>query len=490
MRSPCHSRILESVLALRLLDATGTAPHAARRVLEFLASSAGAAAGPDRLLAAAALGGRPVGETILPAQIASLAPGFTGTRKRALVHALAVIVDGTDVSAAGGWEEAAFDLSGLHSWARVQVTAVKVVLAHAGGRAEAVGDEDVRLLQDTQQAAHVWEGNVLIHLCVLHALDRLPGTGTVVEAGVRRALALQREDGGWPFVTDTDTWCTVTAGLALAANRAPTNVLERVVGHVSRSQQPGGGWSYTDLAHQTDADDTSVAVQFLHLTDPERHAAAIDRGLHSLRTIACPDGGFPTYLAGAPTEACMTAAAIDALTLCAAAHQSLIDSALRHLADQQADDGSFPPDWSSSRLHTLFRALLAATRSGHSPHTARLIARATHLLRQAQNGDGGFGQQPGDASDPISTAYGLIALCQGDDPAPAARAAAHLAAAVRDDGTVPSRPDSIGPRPFVFTVPALAEIFTLLAFGHLTQRLTSPEPRAAHDPSVSSAHAR
>ncbi|WP_176710361.1 hypothetical protein [Streptomyces sp. Wb2n-11] len=35
--------------------------------------------------------------------------------------------------------------------------------------------------------------------------------------------------------------------------------------------------------------------------------------------------------------------------------------------------------------------------------------------------------------------------------------------------------DSIGPRPFRFTVPALADVFTLLALGHLTRRM-APAP--------------
>jgi hypothetical protein len=35
-------------------------------------------------------------------------------------------------------------------------------------------------------------------------------------------------------------------------------------------------------------------------------------------------------------------------------------------------------------------------------------------------------------------------------------------------------PDTIGPRPFVLNVPILADAFTLLAIGHVRQRLASP----------------
>ena len=45
-----------------------------------------------------------------------------------------------------------------------------------------------------------------------------------------------------------------------------------------------------------------------------------------------------------------------------------------------------------------------------------------------------------------------------------------------------SVPDSIGPRPFRFTVPALADVFTLLALGHLTRRMApAPGPDSRDD---------
>ncbi|MCX5205571.1 terpene cyclase/mutase family protein [Streptomyces sp. NBC_00237] len=469
VRDGCRSRVLESVVALRLLERTGHDARAAEALRTFLRSRT-PVTGAERVLAAAVLDGQeiPTGGLFVEA-VTAAAPGFTAVRKRALVHALAVMADETFVPE---WDETGFGLSGLHSWAIVQVTAVKVILACAAGRVDRVGDEDVRLLLDTQRRPHVWEGNVLIHLSVLHALSRLPGTGAVVADGIRRALAHQRTDGGLPFVSDTDTWCTATAGVALASAGAPRRVLDRMAGHLVERQQPGGGWSYTDVACQTDVDDTSVAVQFLHLVDDVLYREPITCGLRSLVAVAGPDGGFPTYVAGAPSEASMTAAVVDALTVRPAAHTPLITGGLRYLAGQQQCDGSFPPDWSSSRLHTVFRVLLAAGRpgGGQSPRVRRMVERGRNLVLSQQNADGGWGQQTGEPSDVISTAYGLIAVCGQADPAPAVAAASYLATAQGEGGSQGMRPDSIGPRPFVFTVPALADIFTLLALSHLTGR--------------------
>ncbi|XUZ94156.1 prenyltransferase/squalene oxidase repeat-containing protein [Streptomyces araujoniae] len=486
VREPCRSRVLESALAAALLERTGAspgrppsgaAPDAGAAVRGFLRSrtAAGAVEGVEGALAGAVLDRR----ALVPAdlgldQVTGTAPDFTAVRKRALVHAFAAAVDERFLPC---WDEAAFSPAGLHSWAAVQVTASKVILAKATGNTARISDEDVRLLLDTQGRPHLWEGNVLIHLSVLHALSGLPGTGRIVQEGIRRALAHQRPDGGLPFVTDTDTWCTATAGVALAASGAPREVLDRIAAHLVERQLPGGGWSYTDLSCQADVDDTSVAVQFLHSLDPVRFQEPVTRGIGSMLSVAAPDGGFPTYVAGAPSEASMTAAVVDALTVRPQDHTGRIRAGLSYLAARQRADGSFPPDWSSSRLHTVFRVLLAATRNGgeQPAEVHRTARRSMRLVLARQNGDGGWGRQEGEASDVISTAYGLIAVCGQDDPGPAIAASSFLVEAEHDGRVRGARSDSIGPRPFVFTVPVLADVFTVLALGHLARR-TTPAP--------------
>ncbi|MGF6880807.1 squalene-hopene/tetraprenyl-beta-curcumene cyclase [Nocardia sp. GAS34] len=484
VRDPCHSRILESILALNLLERTGLAPERRIRLIDYLCAQT--PADPlDRLLLDLALTraeveGAPRG---LAEAFLVQAPQFTGARKQAMFDAIFALYG---LPPGGPLDPAGFSLAGLHCWAVAQVTAVKIVLADATGQSDRIGDEDVRILLETQHGSHVWESNVLIFLWVLHALHRLPGTKDVVTDGVAKVMEHQRADGGMPFVSDTDTWCTATAGVALAAAHAPRHVLDAVASNLVSRQQPGGGWSYTDLSWQTDVDDTSVAVQFLHGLDAGRYREQIARGRRSLLAVRNPDGGFPTYIAGAESEACMTAAAVDALTPDWHRHAEAITTGLEYLARQQSPDGSFPPDWSSSRHHTVFRALLAATRNpGHRPASLRTMTdRIMTLVLDGQHGDGGWGQQDGRASDPISTAYALVAVCRQDDPAPAARAVAYLLEHQRDDGTIGSISDSIGPRPLRFTVPVLADIFTLLALGHLTRRLGAPDDPASGERAI------
>lgn len=417
----------------------------------------------DAAVAATVLGrstGHPARHQALD-DILSRVPDFTGPRKRALVHAVF-----TMLGAAAAHDEAgphALDTSALHPWAAVQTVAVKVILGRAAGGAPA-GQDDVTLLTSTQRPGTVWEGNLFIHLSVLHALVGVPGMESVIGAGLRTTLMHQREDGGLPFVTDTDTWSTVTSGLALGTVGAPREVLHHIARHLVHVQHASGGWSYTDRARLSDTDCTTVAIEFLHQLDAVTYRGPVRRGLEALLAVRGTDGGFPTYGSGTPSEAGMTAAAINALTT-RGRHPHLVRSALRFLADRQMPDGSFPPGWSSSRLHTLFRAYLASR-----PHHI-MSGRIAHLVQSTQNADGGFGQQTRAPSDAISTAYALIILAGLPDPAPAVRATGYLLARQRADGSIVSVPDMLGPRPFPYHVPVLTDAFTLLALGHLTHRI-------------------
>ena len=220
VREPCHSRVLESALLLTLLDRVELKPATRGRLAAYLSAHRDSPEPLDRLLARAALDGRPAPDDLLDINLfLSAAPDFTGPRKRALLYAVLLLLGATPVTEFPAPE--AFSLRGLHTWARVQVTAVKAILAHAHGETGTVEERDVQLLRSTQRAATVWEGNLLIHLSVLHALVPLPGLRGVVAEGVRTALEHQRADGGMPFICDEDTWVTATAGVALHAAGPP-----------------------------------------------------------------------------------------------------------------------------------------------------------------------------------------------------------------------------------------------------------------------------
>ncbi|MBB6421517.1 prenyltransferase/squalene oxidase repeat-containing protein [Streptomyces sp. AK010] len=476
LHSPCRSRVLESALLLALFDRARLEPAARSRLAAYLSLHCNSSEPLDRLMARAALHFRPDPAGLLDVErFLARAPDFTGPRKRALLHAVLTLLDAAPTDDEIATAPEASSLHGLHTWARVQVTAVKAILAHARGH-RLIDKGDLELLRSTQRPGTVWEANLLIHLSVLHALLPVPGQYPLVVEGVRTALRHQRPDGGMPFICDEDTWVTATAGVALHAAGAGAPVVDLIARRLVALQDPSGGWSFTEGVQLPDVDCTSVAVEVLHLAGPDTYRAPLQGALRALHALRGKDGGFPTYLAGAPSEACMTAAAANALSTQGPAYQREFASALSYIASQQRSDGSFPPDWSSSRLHTVSRAVLAAShdpRRGLGSLAQHIIRKAVALVADCQNADGGWGQQDGDASDALSTAYALTALTTQNTPGPAGRGVAYLLTQQRSDGSIASIPDSIGPRPFGFTVPALADVFTLHALGHLTRRMES-----------------
>lgn len=170
----------------------------------------------------------------------------------------------------------------------------------------------------------------------------------------------------------------------------------------------------------------------------------------------------------------MTAAVANAIELDAAGEEKLAGT-VAFIARSQKPDGSFEPGWSRSSANTLCRVLLALNRAdGVLRATERAAARATlrrsgdRLVRD-QNPDGGWGHVHGEESDPISTSFALTGLARypgGADAVPVGLR--YLLARQRPDGGFVSRPDSTGPRGFVYDVPVLADLYPLLAMAHLS----------------------
>jgi squalene-hopene/tetraprenyl-beta-curcumene cyclase/sporulenol synthase len=490
IREECESRVLESALALSLMNRAGAHSPARDRMVTFLRGHQESPDRLDRVLASLSVGRETAGDTELvgrlTAGVLGSAPGFISARRRMMVYAVLSVLGcplPADVELPGGGE---IPTDPLHSWAAVQEASITLILATATGVSNKATEAALDTLLATDPATTVWEGYVLMHLLVLHALASVPGHEETVRRGLETLLRHQRADGGFPFVLELHNWCTATGGLALGAAGAEPELLRRMAGmlaahqggaplpSLSRGATLTGGWSISPVVAQNDVDDTSCALEFLQAIDPVAHGAAVRRGLDALLAAQGADGGFPTYVAGASSEPCMTAAAVCAL----APHPFTAparERALAFLADSQLADGGFEPGWSRSRLHTLFRARLAASTAGPDDlRTAAMAERIERTVCETQNADGGWGMQPGDPSDDISTAYGLIVLCYGDDPQPVGRALSWLLAQQKADGGFAGPPDMVGPRPFSYHFPLLTDIPVLLALGHVRSRVLDP----------------
>lgn len=494
IRGHCESRVLESALALSLMTRTGVRSAARDRLLGYLRSHQESPDRLDAVLATLAVGGaagrEPGGDSALVGTLASgvlaAAPGFISVRRRLMVYSVLSVLGcplPADAELPGGGQA---PTDPLHSWAAVQQASITLILAGAMGVRNGATDAALNTLLATDPATTVWEGYALMHLLTLHALAGRPGQEETVRRGLETLLHHQRTDGGFPFVLEMHNWCTATGGLGLHAAGAEPELLHRMAAmlgahqggaplrSLSRGTPLTGGWSMSPIVAQNDVDDTSCALEFLQAVDPVTHAGAVRRGVEALLAVQGADGGFPTYVAGASSEPCMTAAAVCALSPHPATAPAR-DKALAFLADIQSAEGGFEPGWSRSRLHSLFRVRLAACTAGPGDvRAAAMAARIERTVRETQNADGGWGMQPGDPSDDISTAYGLITLCYADEPRAVGRALAWLLPRQKADGSYGGPPDMVGPRPFAYHFPVLTDIPVLLAFGHVRARVRDP----------------
>ncbi|RSS53312.1 prenyltransferase/squalene oxidase repeat-containing protein [Streptomyces sp. WAC01280] len=490
LRAPCDGRILESALALRLLTVTGVDPDAQERLTRFLKITLDEGA-PDPVqeaAARAALGEYVDGRAALNRLLGGF-DHFTAGRKRLMFRTvLAELGAHPFPELASG--EPVFEAHGQQRWLVTEMAALKTLYSFGTGVPHLVTEDDWRVLAPCSLPGPPPYGNHLARILALLALRHRPGYAAAVRARARELRTWLRGDGGLPFITGMDVFATATGGLALAGAGAPAHTLRALAAALAERQNPDGGWGFDRGVGQSDVDDTAYCVEFLRASAPELGGPAVAAGERYLLDRQGDDGGFPTFEHGTASEVAITAAAVNALAP-EPGHRPAVEAAVRFVVARQEGAGAFERSWSLNESNALFRSVLAydsfraVAPPGHALEAgvARARARAVDRLVATQNADGGWGHVPADPSDPISTAYALIAVSRGRDGpsvpcAPSARGATeravrHLLERQRPDGGFVSRPDQAGPRPLAYHVPLLTDICVLLGLNHAR----APHPR-------------
>lgn len=467
--APCASRIIESALALHLLELYAVRPDARRQLRNFLEAARSGKDVPylDRILANAVLDhATPFG----PELVDKIMKGFnhhTAMRKHLLVEALLYVVGAVDTVAHPSVE--LFDASDLQIWKQVEMTACKAIYAHALGRREWVSEDDLAILASLQNSDHVWEGNILVHLMVLHALRLYPECDREMRIGLTALLAAQRHDGGFTLTADMNVTVTGVAGTALAEAGADTVLLHRISDWLAARQQPNGAWIYNRLGTQTDAETTAFALETMLMTDQDRYDDGLGRGCAYLCSMQGRDGGVPLYEPGNPSEASITGETVTVLSRFGDRYRSQVERGARFIIDQQRSDGSYDLNWSASDANVLLRvchglrdALVSGCLSPAVQFSARkTVRRSTQYLEKRQNLDGGWGQRAGQPSDPVSTGFALSAL--GTDGAPSAVEAGllYLCDTQEEDGGFRAATETYSPRPILLGFATLSSAYAL-----------------------------
>ncbi|MGA4941852.1 prenyltransferase/squalene oxidase repeat-containing protein [Streptomyces cinereoruber] len=473
LRAPCDSRMLESALALRLLTVTDVDPDARERLTRRLKTGLDEGA-PDPVqeaAARAALGEYADGRGALTRLLGDF-DHFTAGRKHLMFRTVLAEL-GADAFPEPSDPGRAFEAHGQQRWLITEMAALKVLHAFGTHSPRRVTEDDWRILEPCALPGPPPYGNHLARLLALLALRLRPRYAAAVRARARELRDVLCEDGGVPFLTGMDVFATATGGLALAGAGAPAHALRALAEALTGQQNPDGGWGFDRSVGQSDVDDTAYCVEFLRAVAPERHGVEVAAGERYLLARQGVDGGFPTFERGTASEVAITAAAVNALAP-EPAHRAAVAAGVRFVTARQEAAGPYERSWSLNESNALFRTVLAhdsflAVAPGHpaAAGAARARARAVARLLATQNPDGGWGHVPADPSDPISTAYALIAVARTPGArAATARAVRHLLERQRPDGGFTSRPDQAGPRPLAYHVPLLTDVCVLLGLNH------------------------
>lgn len=479
IREQCGSRILESALLLRLLQKEGANEAVQARLTAYLES-----AEPDgelsAIIADAALGR---GNAQRASQYLSSFSHDTGSRKSLLIRtlfALFGLVPFVDLLGAHP-----IHYMGFASWTEVTLCAIKLLRAHALRQTEPAAEleADRSFLASRLGSVgpgRVYEGNLLAHLIALFALQTRGPGDPFVRDGAAAMSRYQRADGGVPFITGQEIWVTALAGAAMAGTGGDRTFLLPMADKVASWQLPDGGWAYSEDARQSDVDDASRCVDFLSTVDPVRYADAIRRGEEYLVHMADPKtGGFPTYVRGHASDVDVTAGSVIALVPFWDKHSALLGKSVEYLLDEQAADGTYPLAWTMSNCSVIGHVLDALRRvPSPSPAVAQRITRAAHdgvhYVHTAQNSDGGWGQQPGQPSDVLSTAHAIPPLSNHGIPHALHRGVSYLLSHQQVDGGFSSPPDQVGPRPLAYDFPILADVHALNALNAVLPPIEMP----------------
>lgn len=375
----------------------------------------------------------------------------SGNRKALLWSILLGELDAGQRPAQGFGAER-FHSAADQEWVRLMMTAVEAIDAMNRSGSASGSERELDLLAASQMADGSWKRHVLLTVTSLIAFKKAGRRDATFGRGLQFLVGQIRPDGGVPFVPDLDVWVTGLVGLALAGLPERRFALDPLARYLVENQLPSGGWSFTAGVAPADVDDTGLCLGFLERWNAAAHAEAIERARRCVLEFRNRDGGFPTYVRGAASEAEVTARGVMVMAGARQRYEPEIEAAVRWLEAAQRGDGSFGLEWTLCAHYPISQVLLALAALAPTERGREMSRRSVDYVLRQQNDDGGWGVAPGGPSECLPTSYALIGL----GSAPAAplgairRAADFLLERQHDDGGFASPPDAAGPRPLVY----------------------------------------
>ncbi len=324
-----------------------------------------------------------------------------------------------------------------------------------------------RLLREIQPKTGGYLEATPLTAFVTMALASSERSHPVVAEATRFLIDSARADGSWAIDSNLATWVTTLAVKANPEGMSHASAISALLDRQYRDRHPftlaaPGGWSWTPLdGGLPDADDTAGALVALSLvadvSRPDVFAAA-RAGCGWLLGVQNRDGGVPTFCQGwgaLPFDRSSTDITAHAIQAWQALDKHLPPGlrrkthlargrALVFLAGQQRGDGSFAPLWfgnehllpdEANLTYGTAAVVSALATVPMSPEVIAVLEPATAYLLASQNGDGGWGGGPADASpstiEETALALDALATLHPQPPLlePCGRAASWLATA-------------------------------------------------------------
>lgn len=296
----------------------------------------------------------------------------------------------------------------------------------------AVKGKTLRLLKKIQpQGGGFLEATPLTSFVTMALSDMGLQEHPVVKEAVGFLLRSARDDASWPIDTNLATWVTTLSLKALGDVPAP-DAVKWLLGQQYKAihpytHTPPGGWAWTDLPGGVpDADDTSGALQALHMAGETENRDAALNGVRWLLGLQNSDGGIPTFCRGwgtLPFDRSTPEITAHALAVFHAWRSlpeprlaSAMQRMLAYLRTSQHADGWWEPLWfgnehTDNEANPVFGTAAVLKHLTSVPGTEDLRQRAAAWLVRAQRPDGAWSGGPGDLPPSIEeTGAALEAL--------------------------------------------------------------------------------
>lgn len=324
-------------------------------------------------------------------------------------------------------------------WSKVELIAMHILLQRRAGNTIAVAAAGFDLIHVQSPSGGFLFNPVSTALAYIALCIAAPGCDLwfVLRA---RLLEDQQPDGTWRFCS-SDVWDTSLIVRSFAGHPGfARQGLQPALDFLQATQSSDGGWPFRS---RVESDNDTTGAVMLALRGSPQGERTVDRAIAYIAKIQMASGLWRTWqFRDDPPVEDVVAHVLCGLDVYPDRHSIATAPARAWLAEQIANRGT----WTASWYRGVPYAIAEIGRALGPEHP--LVRSGVDALAACQRDDGGWGSDPGEASNASATGLALMTVARRH-PRRAEHALRHLVDTQRLDGTWPGTPDMYGPRPML-----------------------------------------